>query len=85
MQGENDSPKLDFFMMFSGEVDGADEREELFAEFTPFGQEFLVGLVMGFDLKDLDEFADADVERCSGLEPTAVDTATFDKGGETAM
>ena len=71
--------------MFSGEIDGTDEREKFFAELTPFGQEFIISLVMGLDLKDLDELADADVERCSGLEPTAIDAATFDKGGETAM
>lgn len=72
-------------MMFSGEVDGAGERKKLFAEVIPFGEKFLVGLVVGFDLKDLDKFADADVERFFGLEPSAIDAATFDKGGETAM
>lgn len=72
-------------MMFSGEVEGAGEREKLFAEVTPFGEKFLVGLVMGLKLEDLEEFADTDVKRRIRLEPSAIDAATFDKGGETAM
>lgn len=72
-------------MMFSGEVEGANEREKLFAEVIPFGEKFLVGLVVGLELKNLEEFADADVERRIGLEPSAINAATFDKGGETAM